>query len=578
MKFVLALALLTFPVSTQAGVYNVSTVGVNMPGCGVTTPCASYSYLLYKGCDATGCADNIKPGDTVQFAPGVYKEQVNVTLKGTEKNPVWVTCSGNPGDCTISGAGLGLKPYDALVNLINANYLIFSKMRIANQPQSVYGLAISGDSHHIELRANTFDGTGSSENLIVTASRDLHDLTIDRNKITNCPGVSTGCTYLRGVRNLAIVNNEFGPVANTGNYDCNTVIGAQTALIDGNTCRDSADGFDQGMDSSGILLDRVITRYNRVYGTLTARAFPISGQYEGASSPNQFLTGKNTIYKNVVQTSGGSCVQPYGGAQDLLIGYNTCLNTGGYGSGVWLQSEYDYWIQRIYTRFNLFDTSGSNWNPPFILGSVAKTTKACPPEAPCPFVANGLWMGSMPSNALAVQWAPSNGGVGMISYYTYADWVGSWNKVPWNGANFRADPLFVNRAAYSDLKNVGLNSTSPYKDKADTMCWATSAGYGNAVPVTCGPPINDARYFFPSPETFYRLNDADCWAGGARAAYSPSGGCFSIQVQGCGPRKATSVQANVITINGPACSWVAGARVHVPWSGAAPDVGALEVQ
>lgn len=578
MRFLLVLALLTFPTSTNAGTYNVSTTGVNMPGCGISTSCASYYYLMTKGCDSNGCADNIKPGDTIQFAPGTYREQLNISHKGTVTNPVWVACAGSQGTCIISGSGLSLKPYDALVNLINVNYLVFARMKVMNQTASVYGLAISGDSHHIELRANVFDGTNASENLIVTASKDLHELTLDRNKIINCPGVSTGCTYLRGVKNLAIVNNEFGPVVSTGNYDCNTVIGAQTALIDGNTCRDSADGFDQGMDSSGILLDRVITRYNRVYGTLTARAFPISGQYEGASSPNKFLTGKNTIYKNVVQTSGGSCVQPYGGAQDILVGYNTCLNTGGYGSGVWLQSEYDYWVQRIHTRFNLFDTTKMNWSPPVILGSVAQTTKACPPDAPCPFVANGLWMGGMSASDVAVQWAPSSGGAGTISYYPYKDWAGSWNQLPWNGANTRLDPQFVNRNNPQDLASLGLTPSSPYKDRADTMCWATTAGYGNAVPVTCGPPINDARYFFPSPETFYRLDDADCWAGGARAAYPPSGGCFSVQVQGCGPRRATAVQANLITINGPACSWVAGARVHVPWSGNAPDVGALEAQ
>lgn len=577
MRLLLIIALLTFPLSTQAKVYNVSTTGINTPGCGLSTPCTSYYYLMTKGCDSDGCSNNVKPGDVVQFAPGTYREQLNITLKGSPANPVWVTCSGSQGDCTISGAGLNLKPYDALVNLMGVNYLVFSRMKTMNQPPSVYGLAISGDSHHVELRANVFDGTNSSENLIVTASKDLHDLTIDRNKVINCPGVSTGCTYIRGVKNLAIVNNEFGPVVSTGNYDCNTIIGAQNALIDGNTCHDSADGFDQGMDSSGILLDRVITRYNRVYGTLTARAFPISGQYEGVDSPNRFLTGKNTIYKNVVQTSGGSCVQPYGGAQDILIGYNTCLNTGGYGSGVWLQSEYDYWIQRIYTRFNIFDTMTKNWNPPLILGSVVKTTKACPPDAPCPFVANGLWMGGMAPEDVAVQWAPSSGGAGKISYYTYKDWDESWNQLPGNGANSYLDPKFINKNTYQDLKSLGLTASSPYKDRADTLCWATTAGYGNTIPVTCGPPINDARYFFPSPEAFYRLNDADCWAGGARAAYPPSGGCFSLQVQGCGPRRATAVQANSITVNGPACTWSVGARVHVPWSGSAPEVGALEV-
>jgi hypothetical protein len=64
-------------------------------------------------------------------------------------------------------------------------------------------------------------------------------------------------------------------------------------------------------------------------------------------------------------------------------------------------------------------------------------------------------------------------------------------------------------------------------------------------------------------------------------------GCFDIQIAGCAGGGGLGNLASVRTVtgidgsgnisfSGAGCSWAKGAMVHVPWSGAAPDVGAIE--
>ncbi len=48
-----------------------------------------------------------------------------------------------------------------------------------------------------------------------------------------------------------------------------------------------------------------------------------------------------------------------------------------------------------------------------------------------------------------------------------------------------------------------------------------------------------------------------------------------IQIEGCGQVRITALTANTISFT-PACSWADNAGVHLPWSGAAPDMGPAE--
>lgn len=49
----------------------------------------------------------------------------------------------------------------------------------------------------------------------------------------------------------------------------------------------------------------------------------------------------------------------------------------------------------------------------------------------------------------------------------------------------------------------------------------------------------------------------------------------TIQIEGCGRVRITGLSGNSISFT-PACSWSDNAGVHLPWSGSAPDAGAIE--
>lgn len=537
------------------------TSGRDEAGCGQTVPCQTYTYAT------TG--RRIDPGDTISLAPGTYRERIVLRATGTLERPVSLVCSGQPGSCVVSGQGQPVVPWDALV-IVRGAFVAVSRLSVEQVPAGMYGIALV-DSHHVELRGLRLDGRGASNNLIVTSGRNDW-VTLARSSLTNCPAGSTGCTYWRNVSHLAVVGNDFGPVAGGGNFDCNTVIGTTVGLIDGNTCRDTVDGFDEGMDSMGVKLDRVVVRYNRVTGKVTGRAFPISGQYDDTTT---LTTGSNAVYKNLAQIESGSCFQAYGGAQDLLLAHNTCVTTGGYGSGVWLETEWDRWVQRVAVTFNLFDSPTAVWTPPIVLGSSKSTVRACPADAPCPIVGNVIDIRERGSDWPAVSWAPSAGGLGASETYSMADWSTRWNTVSGNSGNLRTDAKVALRSGWQfGPPNLAPVAGSPLVDAAEPFCRATSAGSGTTVPVTCS---TDPRVVFPVSADYYRVAQNDCFYG--TRPFEPSGaGCFDVQVEGCGRRRATVVSGSSVSLAGSPCSWKSGAIVHVPYESAKPDVGALEVR
>jgi hypothetical protein len=577
-QLVFSLFFFVMPSVSDATIFTIDSSKKDVPNCGMwrINPCKTYSYLMSSGCDANGCRDNIKPGDSVLFLKGTYKEKIDINFSGSAANPVIISCDTAEGDCVIDGTGIPPTPYDALVSIGPARYVVFRGMKIVNIPKLMYGIALTGEpTNNIIIKGNTIDGYKASNNLVVTGNKTVSDVTLLKNKLVNCPSASTGCTFFQETNRLAVVGNEFGPVGNLGNYDCNTIVGVNTGLVDGNTCRDSADGFDQGMDHGGKFLINVITRYNRVYGNLSARAFPISGQFEGTPETVKFTTGPNSIYKNVIQTIGGSCLQPYGGAQDIVFAYNTCINSGTYGSAEWLQTEYDYWVQRVYTRYSLFDSMSPNSSPAIVLGSVPRTFRACPPGDECPFNDNIFFMKERPQESSVISWAPSSGGTGVAFYFSMAK-IDSFNLINKNSGNISTDPLFVNRSVPYTLGNVSLQSGSPAKDGGQPFCKASVKGTGNAIAVTCG--ANGPQSYFPVSNSFYRLSNADCKNTGIRSYDAYNTGCFDVQIEGCGIREVSNINLNTITFSGAPCAWTTGASVHVPWSGVSPDLGALEIK
>lgn len=569
------LAFLFAPEVAWAKTFYVDAARTNVPACGKTleSACASHEYLVNQGCGGTGCRSLIAPGDRVRFAKGIYRERILINYSGSAEAPVVVTCAGNTGQCIIDGEQMRSEAYSAIVNIGPANFVLFRRFKIDHIPKQMYGIALVGSTtSHILINKNLIIGSPDTFGLIISAHKTIHSITVLKNQLKNCSSLSTGCTYFDQISRLAIVGNEFGPVLGSGNRDCNTIIGVDLTLVDGNTCRDSFDGFDQGMNPDAKPLSFAISRYNLVYGSLEARAFPVSGEGHGFLYP----TGQNSIYKNVIQTVGGSCLQAYEGAQGILMAYNTCFNSGGYGSAVWIQASRDRLAENIWTKFSLFDSLVDSHLAPIIIDSSQTTIRSCPKDAPCPFVGNGFFMNERPSGNSLAELGNSSGGTGEVQTYTFNDFD-EFNEVNGNSLNSREYQGFVDRTNPYVLENLRLVPGSNLIDRGEPFCRTTTADRGSAIPVTCQFPSLSPKAIFPFQSEFYKLRNTDCYGQGTRSAEESKIGCFDFQIEGCGIRKLIRIdQDSILKFQGLPCSWNENAAIHVPWKGTRPDVGALE--
>lgn len=591
-----ALALLLLPVSAaHAASFYLDAAKTNAPQCGTqsATACGTYRYWYDSGCDGDGCGNNVTPGDTINFRAGTYHGDgaggyLGVPFDGNATAPITLACADAPGSCIISGAGVqsinwcalvgvGLAPGQSYCASNPAAYVRVRGFRLQQIPSNMYGLIVTGSSHHVAIAEVTIDGTGASRALFITQN-GANFITLKHSTLSNCPAGDTGCTYIDSPTNLAQVGNAFGPVASSGNFDCNTLLGVSRGLVDGNTCTGTADGFDEGMHST-TRLDNVIIRYNRVSGA-TSRAFPLSGDRKDSGT----LTGQNILYKNVAHPNAsgqtGRCMELYEGAEGIDLWYNTCFasNSAGWGDALWLNARGDYssyLVRNVKVSHNLFDTKSTSASALLVLDQDSSTSSGCPTSAACPFKGNRVWMAERGAAAQCLHWDPSDQA---LATYTCSQFGSGFNSGIHQG-NLRADPALRNRAQPHVLENLQLTAASQsYIDAGSSFCRTTSAGTGNVVSVTCDGVSADPRHYFPDPARFYDLAHADCQGRGVRAAEGVNSGCYSVQVAGaCGARQITAMTASSITLDGAPCSWAAGAMVHVPWNGSAPDIGALEL-
>jgi hypothetical protein len=591
---VACVGLLLAPAAVHAATFVIDAAKTDAPKCGTAaaTACKTYRYWYRSGCDADGCGNNVAPGDTIAFRAGTYAGDggggyIAIPFKGTAAAPITVACQDAPGSCVISGAGLTPVTWCALVGVglggdntycgtDPAQYVVVRGFRVEHIPSGMYGVAIVEASHHVLLDSLTVDGAGATHGLFTTNPAS-HHVTLKHSTLSNCPASDTGCTYMDSSANLAEVGNQFGPVGNDGNYDCNTVLDVDTGLIDGNTCTGSADGFDEGMHTAAPLRNMIV-RSNVVIGA-SSRAFPLSGDRHDSGKD----TGANILYKNLAQPNAsggmGRCLELYEGANGIDLWYNTCFGStqAGYGDLLWLNPRGDYSnfaVQNIRVRYSVFDTTSTSSNPPLVLDQDGSTIVGCPSGAPCPLTKNAVWMGERGGGGACVHWDPSDQ---PLADFSCQEFGASFNSNGRSG-NFRADPHFSNRGAPSVLANLRLTAASAgYLDAGGAFCRTTSAGSGTTIPVVCDGVSTDPRHYFPDPANFYQLANDDCRGQGTRAADAADAGCFDVQIEGgCGVRQIAAMAATSLSVSGAACAWNAGAMVHVPWSGAAPDLGALE--
>lgn len=134
----------------------------------------------------------------------------------------------------------------------------------------------------------------------------------------------------------------------------------------------------------------------------------------------------------------------------------------------------------------------------------------------------------------------------------------------WTSLGGNCNRAFVDggaAAGFADC-NFNLQPGSPAIDAATFFLRANGAGT-NASTITVrtngqvGGHSGDPRVYFVEPSSFWRATGD------------------TIEIEGCGSVQIGGMTATTITFT-PACSWSDGAGIHLPWTGARPDMGPLE--
>jgi hypothetical protein len=121
------------------------------------------------------------------------------------------------------------------------------------------------------------------------------------------------------------------------------------------------------------------------------------------------------------------------------------------------------------------------------------------------------------------------------------------------------DPRFVSTSdtLYQNT-NFLLQTGSAAIDRGTFLMLANGAGSGTTIQVRANGGSSDPRNYFIGPTSYYQAT-AD-----------------KIQIEGCGQVTITAMTATSMSFTPSCSSWVNGAGIHLPWSGARPDIGAFE--
>lgn len=628
--------LLALALTARAADFYVDAQRSDVDGCGHTaaTACQSWTYWYLHGCDGSGCADNVAAGDTIHVAPGSYGTRLTFPFKGTAEEPVTVRCDGAPGACRVDGAAItshpencGLvcvgctRPSTSLCNNASAaQFLRVQGFRISSWPKAdiaAYGFHVSSpDAHHVVFDGCSADGAGMAHDptflAVVTGPRFI---TWKNGGLVDCGAPDGfGCTLIGGSGggtqgHLALVGSTFGPLEGfpsvATNSDALTIQNQTRVLIDGNTVTGASDLIDMGMSGATPAQSSYIVRYNRIVGGGVGgghNAMLVSS----CDAPSGTNCGDHALYKNVMQPDGagrmGRCVELTERTVDTDVWNNTCFATGntngaagwiisGLGDASFAVAFNDHWRQ------NIFDgTSTAAKERLAFCETDATTVDACG-SAACTFRTNGVYFPERGAGADCLKWSHGRGGSLVAKHYTCGQ-IGSTlnaDEPSRAGGNFRADPHWAgpdrSNATMSQLASLALSAASVgYRNTGDTFCHATSAGTGsNTITVICDGASRKPAHWFPQPSDYYQVANGDCAGKGTRAHEANGGklGCFDLQIEGCagtggfgdlpGVRTVSAIDRSAITFSGAPCSWARGARVGVPWSGSAPDLGALEL-
>lgn len=584
---------------------------------------------MATGCTSgsAGCWDNLQnapQADTINVLPGTYTggggtsgwcvginridAATGLTIQATDATGTY-----SPLSATISGTGVTVPAQFGLVTFgaypcgadTTTDFVRMQGFRLQNPVAGQNALTTRPPSSHVSLRDWNTNCNGLDQDCWFFRFGSY--LTAVNNTVGPCGNGSYGCFSADFSTNLAEVCNTTGPnwhgvQSAPTNVDALTVQNSQRVLVDGHTAIGPyINCLDVGMHTASPVLRDVIVRYSdsrdcgatRNVGDWTGQNIKISGETTVAASTNMAFYKLVSRYTSTANRNGGIWLTE--GSERSTVAYNTIwdvyVDTGDGTRATLTVNTTGLSAGFMPVFWNIFDSTDP---------TVCTVGQACQlnlgggtacTAAGCKWVGNRWWYNSLPSpGSGAISFSPSDIGGAYFAVDTTRIGGGvPFNSTGSNTGNVRADPHWANGSGtmhqLADLKLTAASTN--YIDQGGAFCTTTASGgctSGTActIPVTCVGASTDPRHYFPQPSDYYDLRNSDGYGCGTRAAEAngSSIGVYDIQVEGeCGKQELTSAAASSVTFtSGTACTYSSGAMVHVPWSGAKPDVGALEFQ
>jgi chitodextrinase len=532
---ILSLSLWTTAPTAEAATYHVSPSGSDSGSGTLTSPFKTIQHA----------ANIVNPGDTVYVRGGTYYQRVSLTRSGSSAG--YITFQNYPGETPVlDGTGFGAGYMFAATDV---SYLKIIGLTVQNYTGGgIFVQTSTGKASHIEIRNNTVqnqacDGTQTYLNDAISinawpwqSSNSITDIVIDGNSLSHINNVcaNEALTISGEIHRFQITNNTLDAVTDIGidviGQNENGYYGRAgefptDGIISGNEIKNSQ--TDGAQYAAAIYLDgaqNVTIEKNIVHDNSDIGIDP--------STEQTGFTTQNIIIRNNVLWNNGRGID-FGASWNgtdhgVRIAHNTvAVTTTGKQSCFSMGKGSD-----IVGKNNIayFGSTGTFY-PIETLNIVSGTDTQ--------ILDYNLYYSASQSNM--AYWYGTNSGGFYSSLSGYQ--AGTGQDAHAKGQN----PMFV------DLTNdnFALQSGSPAIDAGGFLTSTTSAGAGTTITVA------DAKYF--------------------NSGYGISGVAGDTIMVGSSTATVTGVDydTNTITVD-RGISWNSGDGVSYLYSGARPDIGAVE--
>jgi parallel beta-helix repeat protein len=513
-----------------------------------------------------------QPGYEILVKAGTYNEKVTPGVSGTDT--AYITFRAQQ-----SGTAVITNANGPCIDVSGVNYLKFIGLKLDRCNAAIVSsfgptlsgaLQIQGPSHHIVVDGVAItSSTGSGVYMIGVGSNTVHDITVQNSTISN--SVGHGVFIYRACDHIKVEHNT---ILHSGNDDPN------------------ADGFgleirqdDSNLTNDGGREPRYISVTNNEVGY---------SSFQGARTWNV----DHVLFQgNYIHHSGATGIQIESGTHFCILDGNRVEHnswTGRYVSetGIWIDRSTDcvvrnnrstannigIWVgddnDRVIVRNNISYLNDGSTTQDFPEGIKVNGDPHPPPDSQYVTLVHNTMYKNGNNNSQSYNLVLSTPGsdpadaskvsTNVVLNNIVSDVVGAtnvsaatgytmsngcyWNPAvsgPGDNAAITQNPLFVN-AAGADFR---LQPGSPCIDKGAFLTHATTSGSGTSLTVA------DARYFSDG----YGITAGDVIRVGSSTA------------------TITRVSGNTLTLD-QSITWSAGAPVTYPYTGSAPDIGALESQ